>query len=159
MATLNRVLLIGNLTRDPEIRYTQKGTALAEISLAINRVHVGDDGQKNDDVTFVDVVLWGRLAEVTEQYLKKGNPVFIEGRLQLDSWDDKQTGQKRARLRVVAESVQFLGGRTDGGGSSGARSQAAQQAVEGSAFRRSTNPAKSVAPDLDEHGDPREIPF
>src|ERR1700726_918120 len=113
MANLNRVLLIGNLTRDPEIRYTPKGTAVADIGLAVNRVFTGEDGEKREEVTFVDVVLWSRLAEIAEQYLKKGRPVFIEGRLQLDTWDDKQSGQKRSRLRVVAENMQMLGSRGD----------------------------------------------
>ena len=164
MGSLNRVLLIGNLTRDPEIRYTPKGTALTEIGLAINRVLSDEDGEKREEVTFVDLTLWGRLAEVTEKYLKKGSPVFIEGRLQLDSWDDKQTGQKRSRLRVVAESLQFLGGRTQGGGSAEPRSQSAQPGVEGSAFRNPITPKKSVAtqpskPEVDENGDPTKIPF
>ncbi len=113
MANLNRVLLIGNLTRDPEVRYTPKGTAVTEIGLAVNRVYSGEDGEKKEEVTFVDVTLWARQAEIAGQYLKKGRPVFIEGRLQLDSWDDKQTGQKRSRLRVVAENLQLLGGRQD----------------------------------------------
>src|SRR5271166_4210436 len=93
MANLNRVLLIGNLTRDPEVRYTPKGTAVAEIGLAVNRIYSGEDGEKKEETTFVDVTLWARQAEVAGQYLKKGRPVFIEGRLQLDTWDDKQTGQ------------------------------------------------------------------
>ena len=114
MANLNRVLLIGNLTRDPEIRYTPKGTAVAEIGIAVNRVFSGEDGEKREEVTFVDVTLWSRLAEIAEQYLKKGRSVFIEGRLQLDSWDDKQTGQKRSRLRVVGENLQMLGSRGEG---------------------------------------------
>lgn len=114
MASLNRVFLIGNLTREPEIRYTPKGTPIAEICLAINRVTRDDDGQKREEVTFVDVTLWGRLAEIAEKYLRKGGPVFIEGRLQLDSWNDKQTRQKRYRLRVIGESPQLLGGRTEG---------------------------------------------
>src|SRR6202047_2442877 len=121
MANLNRVLLIGNLTRDPEVRYTPKGTAVAEIGLAVNRIYSGEDGEKKEETTFVDVTLWARQAEIAGQYLKKGRPVFIEGRLQLDSWDDKQTGQKRSRLRVVAENLQLLGGRGEGdpGGTSG----------------------------------------
>jgi single-strand DNA-binding protein len=109
MANLNRVLLIGNLTRDPEIRYTPKGTPVADIGLAINRVLPTDEGEHREEVTYVDVVLWGRTAEIAGQYLKKGRSVFIEGRLQLDTWDDKQTGQKRSRLRVVAENMQMLG--------------------------------------------------
>ena len=118
MANLNRVLLIGNLTRDPEVRYTPKGTAVTEIGLAVNRVYSGEDGEKKEETTFVDVTLWARQAEIAGQYLKKGRPVFIEGRLQLDSWDDKQTGQKRSRLRVVAENLQLLGSRQEGEGSS-----------------------------------------
>src|SRR5258708_12013947 len=107
MPSLNRVLLIGNLRRDPEIRYTPKGTTLADIGLAINRIWKNDEGEKQEDTTFVDVTLWGKLAEVAEKYLKKGEPVLVEGRLQLDSWDDKQTGHKRSRLRVVAQNLQM----------------------------------------------------
>jgi len=116
MANLNRVLLIGNLTRDPEVRYTPKGTAVADIGLAVNRVYSAEDGEKKEETTFVDVTLWGRQAEVAGQYLKKGRPVFIEGRLQLDTWDDKQTGQKRSRLRVVSENMQLLGSRSESEG-------------------------------------------
>src|SRR5580692_3456897 len=118
MANLNRVLLIGNLTRDPEVRYTPKGTPVAEVSLAINRFTQSDNGEKKEEVTFVDVTLWARLAEISGEYLKRGKPVFIEGRLQLDTWDDKQTGQKRSRLRVVAENLQLLGSRQESEGSS-----------------------------------------
>jgi single-strand DNA-binding protein len=114
MANLNRVLLIGNLTRDPDLRYTPKGTPVTEIALAVNRVYSGEDGERKEETTFVDVTLWARLAEIAGQYLKKGRPVFIEGRLQLDTWDDKQTGQKRSKLRVVAENIQLLGTRQEG---------------------------------------------
>jgi single-strand DNA-binding protein len=114
MANLNRVLLIGNLTRDPDLRYTPKGTAVTEIGLAVNRVYTGEDGERKEETTFVDVTLWARLAEIAGQYLKKGRPVFVEGRLQLDTWDDKQTGQKRSKLRVVAENIQLLGARQEG---------------------------------------------
>ena len=118
MANLNRVLLIGNLTRDPELRYTPKGTAVTDFGLAVSRIYSGEDGEKKEETTFVDVTLWARLAEIAGQYLKKGRPVFIEGRLQLDTWDDKQTGQKRSRLRVVGETLQLLGSRAEGEGSS-----------------------------------------
>jgi single-strand DNA-binding protein len=111
MPSLNKCLLIGHCTRDPEIRFTPKGTAVAEIGLAVNRVYSGDDGQKKEEVTFVDVTFWGRQAEIAERYLRKGQPVFVEGRLQLDTWDDKQSGQKRSRLRVVADNLQQLGSR------------------------------------------------
>ncbi len=116
MANLNKVMLIGNLTRDPEVKYTPKGTAVADIALAVNRVYTGADGQKKEEVTYIDVTLWERLAELAGEYLKKGRPVFIEGRLQLDTWDDKATGQKRSRLRVRGESMQFLGSRDGAAG-------------------------------------------
>jgi len=120
MANLNKVMLIGNLTRDPEIKYTPKGSAVADIGLAINRTYTPEGGEKREETTFVDVVLWGRLAELAGEYLKKGRSVYIEGRLQLDSWDDKQTGQKRTKMRVVGETMQFLGApRGDSGGGGG----------------------------------------
>src|ERR1041385_6891075 len=119
MANFNKVILMGNLTRDPEIRYTPKGTAVAEIGLAINRFFAGENGEKREETTFVDVTLWGRTAEIAGEYLKKGRPVFIEGRRQLDTWDDKQSGQKRSKLKVVGEGLQLLGGRPGGGSGGG----------------------------------------
>jgi single-strand DNA-binding protein len=148
MANLNRVLLIGNLTRDPEVRYTPKGTPVADISLAINRFLQSEDGERKEEVTYVDVTLWARLAEISGEYLKKGKPVFIEGRLQLDTWDDKQTGQKRSRLRVIAESMQLLGAR-DNGGRPAERTQGAAAG--------STQPPRQRDPDLD--AEPDDIPF
>ena len=114
MSSLNKVMLIGNLTRDPEIKYTPKGTAVADIGLAINRNYTTDSGEKREEVTFVDVTLWGRVAEIVGEYCKKGASIFIEGRLQLESWDDKQTGQKRSKLKVIGENIQFLGGKKTG---------------------------------------------
>jgi single-strand DNA-binding protein len=108
----NRVFLAGRCTRDPELRYTPRGTPVADVALAINRTWM-EEGQKREEVTFVDVTLWGRLAQVVVQYLSKGREALVEGRLQLDTWDDKQTGQKRSRLRVVGESLQFLGQRPE----------------------------------------------
>ena len=119
MASYNKVMLIGNLTRDPEVRYTPKGSAVCDIGLAVNRVYTSDSGEKVEEVTFVDVVLWSKMAELAGKYLHKGRPVFIEGRLQMDSWEDKQTGQKRTRLRVVGEQMQFLGSAQGGGDRSG----------------------------------------
>jgi single-strand DNA-binding protein len=116
MASFNKVILLGNLTRDPELKYTPKGTAVAAIGLAVNRVYSNDQGEKQEETTFVDVELWGRTAEIANEYLKKGRPVLIEGRLRLDSWDDKQTGQKRSKLKVVGESMQLLGSREGGEG-------------------------------------------
>src|SRR6267143_6857454 len=115
MANFNKVILAGNLTRDPELRYTPKGTAIAKFGLAINRTWKTETGETKEEVTLVDVDAFGRQAEVIAQYLKKGRPILMEGRLRLDQWDDKQTGQKRSRLGVVLEGFQFLGGnRTDG---------------------------------------------
>jgi len=112
MASFNKVILVGNLTRDPELRYTPKGTAIAKIGVAVNRVWTNEAGEKKEEVTFVDVDVFGRTAENVGQYMRKGRPILIEGRLRLDQWDDKQTGQKKSRLGVVAETVQFLGSPT-----------------------------------------------
>jgi single-strand DNA-binding protein len=109
MASYNKVLLMGNLTKDPEVRYTPKGTAVSELRLAVNRYYTTETGEQKEETTFLDVTVWGRQAETAGQYLSKGRPVFVEGRLQMDSWDDKETGQKRTKLKVVAERVQFLG--------------------------------------------------
>jgi len=117
MSSFNKVILLGNLTRDPELRFTPKGTAVAKLGLAVNRVWTNEGGEKKEEVTFVDVDVFGRTAENCGQYLKKGRPVLIEGRLKLDQWDDKQSGQKRSKLGVVAETVQFLGGKSEGGAS------------------------------------------
>jgi single-strand DNA-binding protein len=116
MANLNKVLLLGNLTRDPELRYTPKGTAVADVAVAINRVWNNEQNQRQEETTFVDITLWGRQAEIAQQYLTKGRGVFIEGRLQMDTWEDKASGQKRSKLKVVAENLQFM---PDGKGGSG----------------------------------------
>lgn len=118
MANVNKVILIGNVTRDPEVRHTPKGTAVTDLGIAVNRVYSSEQGDKREETTFVDVTLWGRQAELAGEYLTKGRPVYIEGRLQMDSWEDKASGQKRSKLKVVGETMQFLGGRGDGGGGS-----------------------------------------
>jgi single-strand DNA-binding protein len=147
MASFNKVILLGNLTRDPEVRYTPKGSAVCDLGIAVNRAYTTDSGERREEVTFVDVVLWARLAEIAGEYLKKGRPVFIEGRLQMDTWDDKQTGQKRTKLRVVGESMQLLGGRPSGAG----------DAAEAGAENRQTSapPKPTARPEPDED----EIPF
>jgi single-strand DNA-binding protein len=128
MASFNRVILVGNLTRDPELRYIPSGTAVSEIGLAVNdRVKKGD--QWVDETTFVDVTMWGRTAEVANEYLSKGAPVLIEGRLKLDSWE--KDGQKRSKLRVVCEKMQMLGGREGGGGGGAPRGGGAAAARSG----------------------------
>jgi single-strand DNA-binding protein len=124
MANFNKVILAGNLTRDPELRYTPSGKAVAKFTLAINRTWTSETGEKKEDTTFVDIDCFGRQAEVISQYMKKGRPLLVEGRLKLDQWDDKQTGQKRSRLGVILESFSFLdSGRGDGGGGGDAPSE------------------------------------
>ncbi len=108
MADLNRVFLVGRLTRDPEVRYTAGGQSVADIGLATSRVYLSKTGEKKEEVCFVDIVVWGRQAETAAQYLTKGSPILVEGRLQLDAWETKE-GEKRSRLKVQANRIQFLG--------------------------------------------------
>ena len=114
MASFNRVILMGNITRDIELKYTQSNTAVTELGLAVNDRRKTATGEWVDETTFVDVTLWGRTAEVASEYLGKGSPILIEGRLKLDTWETD--GQKRSKLRVVGERMQMLGGRAGGGG-------------------------------------------
>lgn len=116
MASYNRVILVGNLTRDPELRYIPSGTAVSDIGLAVNdRIKRGE--QWVDEVTFVDITLWGRTAEIANEYLSKGSPVLIEGRLKLDRWE--KDGQKHSKLKVVGDKLQMLGSKGEGGGGGG----------------------------------------
>ena len=118
MASLNKVMLLGNLTRDPELRHTPKGSAVTDLGLALNRrVQDGNGGWK-EEVTYVDVTVWGNSAENAHKYLSKGRGVFVEGRLQMDTWDDKETSKKRSKLKVVADNLQFLPDGKGGGGGS-----------------------------------------
>jgi single-strand DNA-binding protein len=122
MASFNRVILVGNLTRDPELRYIPSGTAVTDIGLAVNDRRKNASGEWVDETTFVDVTLWARLAEIAGEYLSKGSPVLIEGRLKLDTWE--KDGKKNSKLRVVGERMQMLGGRSGPGGSGGPRGKA-----------------------------------
>lgn len=145
MASFNKVILLGNLTRDPQVKYTPGGSAVAEIGLAVNRTWWDKaSNSRKEETTFVDVTLWGRDAEVAGEYLAKGRPVLIEGRLQLDTWDDKQTGQKRSKLRVVAERMQMLGGRGEGGGGGGGGGGESRGRSGGGYQNRSAAPSESV---------------
>ena len=120
MASYNKVILVGNLTRDPELRHTPSGAAVTDLGLAVNRTWTDrNTNQKNEETTFVDVTCWSRTAEIACEYLRKGRPVLIEGRLQMDEWSDKETGQKRTKLKVVCDSMQMLGSRDGGGGGGG----------------------------------------
>jgi single-strand DNA-binding protein len=143
MANVNKVILLGNLTRDPEVKHTQKGLAVADFGLAVNRTFTTDSGEKREEATFIDITVWGKTAELARQYLTKGRQVYIEGRLQFDSWEDKQTGQKRSKLRVVGETIQFLGSRQDG---QPARAQAGSSPTSFRAGNAATSPATALAP-------------
>ncbi|HUR47351.1 MAG TPA: single-stranded DNA-binding protein [Candidatus Saccharimonadales bacterium] len=137
MASFNKVILMGNLTRDPELRYTPKGMAIARFTLAVNRVWKTETGEQKEEVAFIDVDAWGRSGETIAQYLKKGRPLLVEGRLKQDTWEDKQTGKKQSKLMVTLESFKFVdsGQRAEGGPSGG---------FEG-APRRATTPVASAA--------------
>lgn len=163
MPNLNKVMLMGNLTRDPEIKYTPKGTAIANFGMAINRNYSTEGGEKREEVTFIDIEAFGRTAEIIGEYFKKGRPIFIEGRLKLDTWDDKQTGQKKSKLRVVADSFEFLGSREGGPGGGGGGGESSEggrpEARAASSFRKPASPPPKppADPDLDAEGD--DIPF
>jgi single-strand DNA-binding protein len=124
MANLNKVMLIGNLTRDPELRVTPKGTAICTFSLAVNRKFRDESGADREEVTYVDIEAWGKAGENISKYCTKGRPLFVEGRLRLDQWEDKNTKEKRSRMKVVCENFQFLGGgRSEGNGPGAADSE------------------------------------
>ena len=152
MAGYNKVILIGNLTRDPELRYTSKGVAIAKLALAVNRAwRDSATGELKEEVTFVDIDAFGKQAETLGQYMKKGSPLMVEGRLRLDTWEDKQTNQKRSRLGVVLESFQFLdsGRSRDGAAPEAPRSRPAPAAP----------PAAPNAPESDEAPPEDDVPF
>jgi len=155
MANLNKVMLIGNLTRDPELRYTPSGKAVADISLAINRVWNNEQGQKQEDTIYVDVTLWGRQAELAQQYLSKGRSAYIEGRLQMDTWDDKETGKKRSKLKVVGDHLQFMSDGKGGAGGGSAPAQGGPQAAQ----QRSGPPQGASAAPPNEFQEEDDIPF
>lgn len=154
---------MGNLTRDPEIKYTPKGTAIAVFGLATNRSYTLESGEKREEVTFVDCEAYARIAEVIGEYCKKGKPIFVEGRLKLDTWDDKTSGQKRSKMKVIVEVMQLLGSREGGGGSvsdssaADADSQGARSSAPAPRRAPSAPPRPPADPDLD--AQPDDIPF
>ena len=167
MASFNKVMLMGNLTRDPEIRYTPKGTAVTDLGLAVNRKYRVDD-EMREEVTFVDITFWGRKAEVIAQYMKKGGGILIEGRLQMDSWDDRTTGKKRYQLKVIGDTFEFVGSYGGGGGGGGGNYSSSSDSNSGSGSQSPESysatddsqdaPApQSFPPDLDDDAD--QIPF
>lgn len=150
---INKVVVAGNLTRDVELRYTPKGAAVAKCGVAVNRRWKGEDGEMKEEVTFVDVTFWGSTAEAVGQYLSKGKPIYIEGRLKLDSWEDKNGGGTRQKLSVVAESFQFVG-RKDEGGEAGQRTGGGERRGKTNASPQSAPVAGDEPPD-----DDSDVPF
>jgi single-strand DNA-binding protein len=163
MPSLNKVMLMGNLTRDPELRVTPKGTSICQFSLAINRKFKMESGESREEVIFVDIEAWGKQGETIAKYVTKGRPLFVEGRLRLDQWEDKNTKEKRSRMKVVLEAFEFLGdGRGGGGGSGGGPSAASEPGIDQTASperhappARASGAAKSATTEnLDE-----DVPF
>jgi len=152
-ASLNKVLLMGNLTRDPEVKYTPKGTAVGDLAIAINDSYKAQDGTIKETVTYVDIEVWGRTAENCKQYLTKGRPIFVEGQLRLDQWE--QDGQKRSKLKVRALSVQFLGAPPGGGNRSGGGEQRSSTSGSDAPARA----AASVSEDRPPPPSDDDIPF
>lgn len=153
MANLNKVMLIANLTRDVELRYTPNNMAIAKIGLAVNDSYTNKDGQKKETVMFIDAVAFAKSAEILNQYLSRGDPLFVEARLKLDSWEDKSTGQKRSKHELVIDNFQFLGGKDKS---------------EQGGTRPASRPARTAAPQQDDEPfdddnaskfDPESIPF
>jgi single-strand DNA-binding protein len=163
MASFNKVILVGNLTRDPQVRYTPSGTAVTDLGLAISRNWFDkQSNSRKEETTFVDVTVWGRTAEVAGEYLSKGRPVLIEGRLQLDQWDDRETGQKRSKLKVVGETMTMLGSGGGAGGGSRSGGQASSGA-HGAASTDSGPPPETVGEDpaqsFYDEGPADDVPF
>ena len=156
MANLNKVMLIGNLTRDPELRVTPKGTAICQFSLAVNRKFRDESGADREEVTYVDIEAWGKSGENIAKYCTKGRPLFVEGRLRLDQWEDKTTKEKRSRMKVVCDNFQFLGsGRSDGGAPAGGAGEGGEARYSSPAPRSAPKPAAPAAQEnLDE-----DVPF
>jgi single-strand DNA-binding protein len=155
MASFNKVILLGNLTRDPELRYTPKGTAVARIGLAVNRTWRSETGEKKEEVAFVDVEAFGQQAETLANYVKKGRPLLVEGRLKLDTWEDKNTHQKVSKLRVVLESFTFVDSRPEGMAAPASNSAPAPSAPRPAAAAPSvTPPAEDAQPPEDD-----DVPF
>jgi single-strand DNA-binding protein len=161
MPSLNKVLLMGNLTRDPELRVTPKGTPICQFSLAINRQFKMESGESREEVIYVDVEAWGKQGETIAKYCTKGRPLYVEGRLRLDQWEDKNTKEKRSRMKVVLEQFQFLGDSRGGGGGGGASSPTSEfdQTGGGSPERHSPPPRSGGAKPASQENLDEDVPF
>jgi len=159
MANFNKVYLMGNLTRDPELRYTPKGQAVVKFGLAVSRRYTTESGEAREEVTFVDIDGWGKQAEVISQYCKKGRPLFVEGRLRLDQWDDKTTGQKRSALKVTLEGFQFIGAPPTGEGGAPSTAPAPRPMSRPAAPPRSADPAPAPMDGEAPPSDDDDVPF
>lgn len=162
MPSLNKVLLMGNLTRDPELRVTPKGTPICQFSLAINRQFKMESGESREEVIFVDIEAWGKQGETIAKYMTKGRPLYVEGRLKLDQWEDKNTKEKKSKMRVVLEQFQFLGDSRGGGAGGGGGSAPAGEFDQtgGGSPERHAPPARSggAKPASQENLD-EDVPF
>jgi single-strand DNA-binding protein len=157
MANFNKVYLMGNLTRDPEMRVTPKGTAICQFGLAISRSWKDESGQTREETAFVDIEAWGKQGEVISKYCTKGRPLFVEGRLKFDQWEDKTSGQKRSKLKVVLENFQFIGGRGDGAPGSGPGAGGGDAAEPGDGPSPSKGPARG--PSAPKDAVDEDVPF
>lgn len=157
MASINKTTLIGNITREIEIRYTPKGTAIIELGLALNRKYTTDSGEKREECTFLDITFFAKSAETIEKYCKKGDLIYIEARLTLDTWDDKETGKKRSKLKLIGEQFQFIGGGKKEGESDSRESRSSQRPPQGRPAGRQQPQRPPVDPDLDRAED--DCPF
>lgn len=160
MASFNKVILMGNLTRDPELRVTPNGSSICKIGLAVNRNYTLQDGTRKEEVTFVDCDAFGKQAETISRWMSKGRGIMIEGRLRLDQWDDRNTGQQRSKLGVVIENFQFVGGRGDGPGDSGADdSQDAAPPPQRQAPQPRSTPRRPAPPPQNSQDIDDDVPF
>ncbi len=155
MGSVNKVLLMGNMTRDPELRYTPDGTPVCDFGLAINRQYQGRDGEKKEEVCFVDITFWRRRGEVVSEYFKKGDPIFVEGRLQLDQWETPDG--RRSKLKVIGENFEFVGSASGGAQGSGGRG-AGPERGRGRSSATDSPPARAPE-DIGEDVSDDEIPF
>jgi single-strand DNA-binding protein len=159
MANLNKVILIGNLTREPELRVTPGGLSICKFGLAVNRSFTDKDGNKRDETTFVDIDSFGKQAEVISKYMSKGRPILVEGRLKLDQWEDKKTGEKRNKLGVVVEQFQFIGSRADNAGEGFGSTDGGRESGGGNYEQQSPPPRPGASRPAAQDDIDEDVPF